>query len=127
MSFLSAIVKPFTSIFHFLESPKGQAILSAGEGIVEAIDPALAPAITVVNSWMQKIFITEQLAEAAGQAAGTGAQKSVAVLTAIGPDLLKYFPTTTAANVQVINDAIVTIMKSLGEPAIPVAPPVPTP
>jgi hypothetical protein len=119
MSFFSAITKPFTSIFHFLESPSGQAVLGVGVSTVEAIDPALATAIELVKSWMHKVFTVEQIAQSAGQAAGTGTQKAAAVIAAIGPELAKSFPGTTAANIQVINTAVVTILNALGEPATP--------
>jgi len=125
MSWLSTVGHKFVSIFSFLESPKGQAIISTGEGLVTAMDPALTPAIALANSWIQKIFTTETIAAAASQSSGTGVQKAAVVLAAVGPDIEKYFPTTTAANIQVANTALVTFLNALGEPATPAPSPVP--
>lgn len=120
MSWLESAAHKFGSIFSFLESPKGQTIITAGEGVVTAIDPALAPAITLANSWIQKIFTTESVAAAALQSTGNGTQKAAVVIAAVTPDIEKYFPTTTATNIQVANTALVTFLNALGEPAPPV-------
>ena len=126
MSWLSTVGHKFVSIFSFLESPKGQTIITTGEGVVTAIDPALAPALALANSWIQKIFTTETIAAAASQSSGTGTQKAAVVLSAVAPDIEKYFPTTTAANIQVANTALVTFLNALGEPAASVAQPIQT-
>ena len=119
MKFLSSIAKPFVSIFKFLESPRGQAIISAGEGVAISIDPALAPLINLANSWMNKVVATEQIAAAAGAQSGTGTQKAAAVLTAMGPEIAKYFPNATSAEIGNANTAIVAFLNafSVGEPA----------
>ena len=126
MSFLSAIAKPFESIFSFLKSPKGQALISTGEAVVTTIDPALAPMIALANSWMDKVVTTEQLAVTAGPTAGPGPQKAALVLQAMAPEISKYFPTATAREVGNANNAIVAFLQAFSTP--PATPtPAPTP
>lgn len=119
MNFLKAIAKPFTSIFHFLASPKGQALISTGEAIVTTIDPALAPMIALGNSWMDKALATEQLAATAAANTGTGTQKAALVMAAMGPEIAKYFPTATATEISAANDAIVAFLQAFSVPAAP--------
>ena len=127
MNFLKAIAKPFVSIFHFLASPKGQALISTGEAIVTVIDPALAPMISLVNSWMDKVLTTEQLAVTAGQATGTGTQKAALVMQAMAPKIAKYFPAANAAEIMNANNAIVAFLQAFSTPATPAATPTPAP
>ena len=118
MSFLGTAAKKFESIFAFLKSPKGQEILHDGEGVAEAIDPALTPAITLANSWMSKIFTVESITASAGASSGTGTQKAEVVIAAMAPEIAKYFPNTNTA---VANAALAAFLDALGEPAAPAA------
>jgi hypothetical protein len=137
MSFLSTIGKDFKAVFAFLGSQKGQTIVSAAEGVGEAIATAAglgAPvqaAFTLLNKWGTEIVKTEALAAAAGQQEGSGPLKAAAVLSQIGPELAwaqsQGLGATSAANIALINDSLVTILKALGATAPPVAPPVSTP
>lgn len=123
MSFLSAIAKPFTSIFSFLESPKGKALISTGEAVLTTIDPALAPVIALANSWFDKVVTTEQIAAAAGAQAGTGVQKAAAVISAMQPEIAKYFPTASAVEIGNANAAIVAFLNAFtSSPATPLNP-----
>lgn len=119
MNFLKAIAKPFTSIFHFLASPKGKAIIATGEAVVEAIDPALTPVINLANSWMDKVLATEQLAVTAATQPGSGPDKAALVMTAMAPEIAKYFPAATAAEIQKANDAIVAFLQAFSVPNTP--------
>jgi len=120
MSFLSTVGKDFKAVFAWLGSSKGQATITAVEGLGESAATILGDgvvvqaAINVVNSWLNKIITTETVAAAASQQTGTGAQKAAAVLAAIGPELSQYFPGTTAAEAQTINTALVTVLNTLG-------------
>lgn len=129
MSFLSTVGKDFKSVFSWLGSSKGQAVVAAGEGLAEGVATVAgvgAPVqagITLINSWLNKIITTETLAAAAEQQTGSGTQKAAAVLTAIGPELNQYFPGTTAAQASIINTALVTVLNTLGTPAAATATP----
>jgi len=122
MSFLSVIGKDAKALFGWLGSSKGQAVVTAGEGLavdvatVAGVGAPVQAAINLINSWMAKIMTTETVAAAAGQQTGSGAQKAAAVLASIGPELNQYFPATTVANATIINNALVTILNALGEP-----------
>lgn len=120
MSFLSAIVKVPGAVFHWLGSPKGQAVLQTGGAVAVALG---APAIVVqtAESWITKILTVEQVAESAGAQNGTGLQKSAAVLSLMMPELLKNFPDLPAENIQKANDALVAFMNALSLPAGTVA------
>lgn len=127
MSFLSTIGKDFKAVFSWLGSAKGQAVVTSVEGLGEAEATALGEGavvqagIDLINSWLNKIITTETVAAAAAQQTGSGAQKSAAVLAAIGPELNQYFPGTTAAQAQTINTALVTVLNTLGSVAAPAA------
>lgn len=119
MNFLKAIAKPFTSIFHFLASPRGKALVATGEAVVESIDPALTPIITIANSWMDKVLATEQLAVTAGTQPGSGTDKAALVMAAMAPEIAKYFPAATAAEISNANDAIVAFLQAFSVPNAP--------
>ena len=129
MSFLSAVGKDFKAVFSWLGSSKGQAVTGAVEGLAETAATALGAGavvqagINLINSWISKIVTTETLASAAGQQTGSGTQKAAAVLAAIGPELSQYFPATTAAQAQTINNALVLVLNTLGEATAPTPPP----
>jgi hypothetical protein len=123
MSFLATVGKDFKAVFSWLGSSKGQAVVAAGEGVVETVATVAgvgAPvqgAINLINSWLGKIITTETIAAAAGQQTGSGTTKAAAVLASITPELNEYFPGTSAADATIINNALVTILNTLGTPA----------
>jgi hypothetical protein len=117
VSWLTAIGRAVGSIFSWLKSPKGQAVIAGAEGVVETIDPAATPLINLANSWISKVVTTEQIAAAAGAQSGTGVQKAAAVLTAMSPEIAKYFPTATALEIATANAAIVTFLNAFSTPA----------
>jgi hypothetical protein len=128
MSFLSAVGKDFKAVFSWLGSAKGQAVITSAEGLAVGAATVLgegAPvqaAINLVNSWLEKIITTESIAAAAAQQTGSGTQKAAAVLASIGPELTQYFPATTAAQATIINNALVTVLNTLGSAATPPPP-----
>ena len=123
MSFLSNIGKAFKSVFEWLGSAKGQTVISTAEGVVVAIDPALAGIVTLANSWIEKVITTESLAAAAGVQAGSGVQKAAAVMSAMQPQIAQYFPAATAAEISNANTAIVAFLNAFSTPAAPATPP----
>lgn len=128
MSFLSGLKAFGMDIekgFAWFGSPKGQAVVATGEAV--AIAAGAPPAIiTLFNSWAAKAYNVEALAVTAGKAAGTGADKAAAVMTAVTPEVLQYVQQAgvsarTAAQIQAGNDALVAFVKAMTDPA-PVAP-----
>ena len=112
MRFLSAIATDFKRVFAWVGSPKGQAVITGVEGVILSVDPALSGIFSLANSWMNKVLTTESLAAAAGQQNGSGTQKASAVLVAMGPEISKYFPTATAAEISNANNAIVAFLQA---------------
>jgi len=125
MSFLSTIGKDFKAVFSWLGSAKGQAVVTSVEGLGETAAAALGAGaivqegINLVNSWLNKIIVTETIAASAAQQTGSGDQKAAAVLAAIGPELDQYFPSTTAAQATIINNALVLVLNTLGAATTP--------
>jgi hypothetical protein len=119
MSFLSTIGKDFKAVFSWLSSAKGQAVIGTGEAVAEAFNPALSGVFTLANSWMTKVIETESLAAAAEAQTGTGVQKAAAVMAAMGPEISKYFPTATAAQIGTANTAIVAFLNAFETPSTP--------
>lgn len=117
MNFLSRIGKDFKSVFNWLGSAKGQAVITAGEGVVTAVDPSLAGIFNLANSWITKVVTTETLAVAAGQQAGSSAQKAAAVITAMAPQITQYFPTATSVEINNANTAIVAFLNAFNTTA----------
>jgi hypothetical protein len=118
MSFISAIGGDIKKVFGWLVSTKGQAIITAGEGAVEDVWPAATGLINIVNKWMAKAITVEGVAEAAGQASGTGAQKSAIAIADLTPVILADaksagLPTPDATKIQQVNDAVVNIINLL--------------
>jgi hypothetical protein len=120
MSILSTIGKDVKGLLSWLGSPKGQAVVNAGEALVEDAFPAATGAINLANTWLVEIFKAEALGEAAGStAAGTDTQKAAAVIASVTPSVLTFakaqgLGTPTAANLQSANDALVTFLEALG-------------
>lgn len=129
MSFLSGLKVFGTDIekaFAWFGSPKGQAVVSAGEAVAEAVDPAIAPIVSLFNEWAAKAYNVEALAVAAGQATGTGADKAVLVDSAISPTVLTYaqqagLPARTAAQITAANNAVIAFIKAMTDTATPAA------
>lgn len=102
---------------------KAAPIAAAAGAVVEAIDPALTPIVTVAENLVTKIAnqaaITEVAFAAAGQAS-SGAAKLQAVLNAVGPEINAWvaaaFPgaaaLSTAAQSGLVN-AIVAILNEI--------------
>jgi hypothetical protein len=125
MSFLSGL-KVFgmdvEKAFAWFGSPKGQAVVAAGEAVVETIDPAAAPVVSLFNAWAGKAYNIEAIAVAAGKGTGTGAEKAAAVITAVGPDVQQYeqqagVSARTAAQIQAANVAAVAFINAMTAPA----------
>jgi hypothetical protein len=116
MSFLSTIGKDVKSVFAWLGSPKGQAVIATGEAVATTIDPSLTGIFTLANSWIQKVIETESLAAAAGEQTGSGTQKAAAVMSAMGPEISKYFPAATATEIANANTAIVAFLNAFDSP-----------
>jgi hypothetical protein len=120
MSWLSTLGKDVGKVFGWLGSPKGQAIVGAGEAVAEAVCPALDGVLGITNTWLQEIYKAQALATAAG-ATGTagGAQKAAMVLNALSPQVLAFaktqgLPTPTATDLQTANNALVAFLNALG-------------
>lgn len=109
---LDKIGHGFKDVFDFLGSSKGQAIITAGEGIVETIYPGATGLINLGNKWLAEIVKTETLAAAAESQTGTGAQKAAMVLSAVTPQALQFaqangLSAPTAAQLTAANAALV--------------------
>jgi hypothetical protein len=121
MSFLSGLKvfsKDIEKAFAWFGSPKGQAIVGAGEGVVEGLIPASIPVVDLFNEWAKKAYNVESLAVAAGQASGTGADKATAVMSAITPTVLQYaqeegLPARTAAQIQQADAAVIAFINAM--------------
>ena len=123
MSFLSAFGNDVKKVFGWLGSPKGQAIIGAGEAVVEAVDPALDGVVTLTNTWLQEIYKAQALAVAASAGATGGAQKSALVLNAMTPQVLAFLKTqglapANSTQLQAANDALVAFLNALGGTAV---------
>jgi hypothetical protein len=119
MSWLSTLGSDVKKVFGWLGSPKGQAILSAGEGLVETLDPALDGIVNLTNTWLQEIFKAESLATAASAGTGSGVQKAAIVLNSVTPQVLSFaasqgLPTPTGVDLQNANNALVAFLNALG-------------
>jgi hypothetical protein len=123
MSWLSTLGNDVKKVFKWLGSSKGQAILSTGEGVVEAIDPALDGVVNLTNTWLQEIFKAQALATAAAANATGGAQKSAIVLNTVTPQVIAFataqgLPVPTGVELQNANNALVAFLNALGAGSI---------
>lgn len=127
-TFLQKLGGDVKKIFSWLGNPKVQTTIAAGEalgeGIVDAIDPALSGLNPIINNWTQEIFKAESLAAAAGSQNGTGAQKSALVLSSVTPQVLQFaeangLPTPTGSELQTANSLLVQFLNTLGAPSTP--------
>lgn len=125
MSFLSGLKAFETDIekaFAWFGSPKGQAVVKAGEAVVEDIVPASAPIVDLFNSWAAKAYNVESLAVAAAKTVGTGADKAALVIEAVTPQVLQYaqqqgLSPRTAEQIKAANDAAVAFINAMTEPS----------
>lgn len=121
-SVLDKIAVGFKDVFNFLGSAKGQAIVSAGEAVIETIAPGTAGLINLANNWMTEIVKTETLAVAAEVQTGTGPQKAAMVLSSVTPQAIEFakangLPNPTAAQLAAANTALVAFANAFTTPA----------
>jgi hypothetical protein len=119
MSWLSTLGNDVKKVFGWLGSPRGQAVLSTGEGFVEAVDPALDGVVNLTNTWLQEIFKAQALATAAAANATGGVQKSAMVLNTVAPQVIAFataqgLPIPTGVELQNANNALVAFLNALG-------------
>lgn len=108
--------------FAWFGSPKGQAVVAAGEAVVETVDPATVPIVNLFNAWAAKAYNVEALAVAAGQGTGTGADKAALVDSAIASTVIGYaqqagVSTRTAAQITAANNAVIAFINAMTAPA----------
>jgi hypothetical protein len=122
-SVLDTIGGDAKKVFAFLGSQPGQAVISTGEAVVEAVDPALTGLITLFNTYLTEALKVQTIATAAGAQTGLGVQKLTAVVTAVTPTVLAYaktagLATPTAEEIQNQANAAVAFVNAVnGTPA----------
>ena len=130
MSWLSTLGSKVESVFAWLGSSKGQAVVTGvettTEGVVTAINPAAGAALTggisLINNWIAEAVKMEALAAAAGVQTGSGTQKAAAVLSTMVPELTSYLSNAgyTSANITAkattINNLVVQLLNTLDVP-----------
>lgn len=138
-SFLSAFGADFVKVFSFLGSAQGQAVVTGVETtaavIATSVNPAAGAAVSaveaLVNAALKQVIAVESVAAAAGQQAGTGAQKAAAVITSITPQVgvtlaAAGVPSPTAEQIQsvatAVNNSVVAILNSIPAPVVAAAP-----
>jgi hypothetical protein len=126
MSWLGTLGNDVKKVFGWLGSPKGQAVLSAGEGVVEAVDPALDGVTNLTNTWLQEIFKAQALATAASANATGGVQKAAMVLNTVTPQVIAFakaqgLSIPTGTDLQNANNALVAFLNALGAGSAAVA------
>ena len=117
-SLLQKIGSDIKSVFAWLGSSNGQAVIASGEGIVEAIDPALTGVIALANTWLVEIIKSEALATAAAAQNGSGTQKAASVINSLTPEVLAFavqnkLPTPTATQIQNASNYLVAFLNEL--------------
>jgi len=130
MSILSSIGSETKKVFEWIGSPKGQAVITTGEGLVEDVDPPLTGLINLANLGLAEIVKVEALAAGASQQTGSGPLKLIAVTEALTPQILDYaqkngLSTPTSAQIQAAINGLVAFGNALE--AAPAAAPVATP
>jgi hypothetical protein len=118
-SILDTLGSDTKKVFIFLGSSKGQAIVDAGEAVVETIEPQTTAFFTLANNWLAEILKTQALATAAGAASGSNDQKTAIALSSITPQVLAFaqqygLNTPTATELATANAALVTFFNVLG-------------
>lgn len=123
MSVLTALEGDVKKVFSWLGSSKGQAVIAAGEAVIEDAFPAATGAINLANTWVTEIFKADALAEGAAATGGTAdTTKAAAVISVLTPQVLAWaaankLPVPKASNIQAANDALVTFLEALGSQA----------
>lgn len=117
-SILDKIGQDAKGVFSWLGSPTGQAVVAAGEGVVETVFPPATAIIQIVNRWLSEVLKAETIATAAGQQNGTGTQKAAAVISVITPEVLAFlqkegFPPATADQIAKANTYLVEFLNVL--------------
>jgi hypothetical protein len=110
--------------FAWFGSPKGQAVVAAGEAIVETAEPAAVPIVNLFNAWAAKAYNVEAIAVAASKATGSGADKAVLAISSITPTVLQYaqqegMPARTAAQITAANNAVITFINAMTSTSAP--------
>jgi hypothetical protein len=119
MSFLTALGKDAKAVFSFLTSTKGQALVTEGEAVVEAIEPGTAGLFTIANNWMTEIIKAQALGEAAGATATGGTAKASIVISTVEPQILAWakasgYVVPDAAEIQTASNALVNFLNAFG-------------
>lgn len=119
-SVLDKIGEDAKDVFTFLGSPKGQTLVQAGEGIVEAVVPGATGAVNLFNNWLTEILKTQALATAAAAPTGSSTQKAALVLQAIGPQAVQFAQVNgvsvpTAATLNTVNSLLVQALNAFTE------------
>lgn len=117
-SVLSTIGKDVKSVFAWVASPKGQAVIGAGESAAEVVFPQITGIVNLANTYIGEALKTEALAAAAGQQDGSGAQKLAAVTAAVTPAVLQYaekagLPAPTSDKIAAAANGIVAFLNAL--------------
>lgn len=117
-SVLSAIGKDIKKVFSWLGSPTGQAVVTAGEGVVEGLFPLATGIINIANTWLSKIIQVEALAAGAAVQTGSGVQKAAIVIGDVTPVVLAFaeqhgLPVPTADKISAANTALVAFLNAL--------------
>ena len=126
-SVLSTFGGDVKKIFAWVGSPKGQAVVAAGEAAGETVVPSLDGLINLANTYITEAFKVEALATGAGTQNGTGTQKLAAVTAAVTPTVLAYaqqagLATPTATEIGNAANGIVAFLNALnGTTAAPAA------
>jgi hypothetical protein len=121
MSFLSGMKVFGTDIvkaFAWFGSPKGQAVVAAGESVLETAIPVTIPAVNLFNVWATKAYSIEALSVAAGKSTGTGADKAELAISTITPEVLQYaqqegLSPRTAAQITAANKAVIDFINAM--------------
>ncbi len=127
-SVLSTLGGDVKKVFAWVGSTKGQAVIGAGEAVVETVEPGLSGIINIANAYITEALKTEALATAAGQQNGSGTQKLAAVTAAVTPTVLAYaqqagLAAPTATEINNAANGIVFFLNALnGASATAVAP-----
>src|SRR5580693_1962177 len=118
MSILRSIGSETRKVFEWIGSPKGQAVISTGEGLVEDVDPPLTGLLSLANLGLAEIVKVEALAAGASQQSGSGPIKLIAVAQALTPQILAYaqkngLATPTSAQIQAAINGLVAFGNAL--------------
>jgi hypothetical protein len=131
MSFLTTVGKDIKSVFSWLGSTKGQAVVQTAEGAAEVVATAagvggpVAAGLGLLNNWMGEAVKLQAMGEAAGATPASNPIKAAAVISTMEPELLSflqangYVTTNVGAQAASINTAAVALLNALGTPVTP--------